>query len=524
MSVVTDALEAATTPRPPGSSGAPARFAVELRDDQHADDVSATVRDTCAELAVTVSVLDAPVLVVEMPGRTFDGVSPAAAFSAAYVLADAVGAPAAEPDLPTAFFPEVDPAEPVQESLGGVPGCNVATEPELAADWALDTIRAREAWALSESLGRPAAGAGIVIAQPDTGVFPHPELEGVDRAGGFDTLDDDSDPTDPLDGFNPGHGTGTASVVVSPKSLTVIGSAPAARHMPIRAIESVIRVTQVSVAKAIDWAVRNDAHVITMSLGGIPSFSLHAALRRAVADNVIVLAAAGNCVRQVVWPARYGECIAVAGVNARDGQWPGSCRGSAVDISAPAQNVWRAARSGGAEQGQGTSFAVAMTAGVAAMWLAHHGRDALIAEAQARGETLQGMFMRLAKATARRPQGWNSGEMGAGIVDAAALLGADLGLGAGLETVTLAQGVAPAPAAGSVASLIAETVGAGAADSVDLHRFGPEIATAILSRALAAEDGLESPPPVRVSAELAAAVPDPELSRWLGIDRHTVPG
>jgi serine protease len=521
MRAVTEALEAATVPRAPGSSRAPARFAVEVGDGQHVNTMSATVREACADLAVTVTALGPQVLVVEMPGRTLDEASPAAAFSAGYVLADAVGSPVAEPDLPTAFFPETDPAEPVQESLGGVPGCNVDTEPGLAADWALAAIRAREAWALSESQGRPAAGAGIVIAQPDTGVFPHPELDAVDRAGGFDTLDDDGDPTDPLDGFNPGHGTGTASVVVSPRSLMVIGSAPAARHMPIRAIESVIRVTQVSVAKAVDWAVRNGAHVITMSLGGLPSFSLHDALQRAVAGNVIVLAAAGNCVREVVWPARYGECVAVAGVNAGDGLWPGTCRGSAVDIAAPAQNVWRAARSGGVEQGQGTSFAVALTAGVAALWLAHHGRDALIAEAQARGETLQGMFLRLARATARRPAGWNSGEMGAGIVDAAALLGADLDVGAGLETVTLAQGVAPAPV-GSVASLLAGKVGATAAGSVDLHRFGPEIAAAVLGHAVAG--GQESAATVAVSPQLAAAVTDPELSRWLGINRSTIGG
>lgn len=521
MRAVTEALEAATVPRVPGSNGAPARFAVEMGDGRDADAMTATVREACADLAVTVTALGEQVLVVEMPDRTLDGASPAAAFSAAYVLADAVGSPAAEPDLPTEFFPETDPAEPVQESLGGVPGCNVDTEPALAADWALAAIRAREAWALSESQGRPAAGAGIVIAQPDTGVFPHPELDGVDRAGGFDTLDDDGDPTDPLDGFNPGHGTATASVVVSPTSLTVIGSAPAARHMPIRAIESVIRVTQVSVAKAVDWAVRNDAHVITMSLGGLPSFSLHDALRRAVAGNVIVLAAAGNCVRQVVFPARYDECVAVAGVNAGDGLWPGTCRGSTVDVSAPAQNVWRAARSGGVEQGQGTSFAVALTAGVAALWLAHHGRDVLIAEARARGETVQAMFMRLAKGTARRPPGWDSGEMGAGIIDAEALLGADLDLGVGLETVTLAQGVAPAPV-GSVASLLAETVGATAADSVDLHRFGPELVAAVLAHAVAG--GQESAPAAAVSPQLAAAVTDSELSRWLGVDRRTVRG
>ena len=51
----------------------------------------------------------------------------------------------------------------------------------------------------------------------------------------------------------------------------------------------------------------------------------------------------GQLRRAVVWPARFDECIAVAGVDARGAKWRGSCSGSAVDVSAPAQNVWRAA-------------------------------------------------------------------------------------------------------------------------------------------------------------------------------------
>src|SRR5262249_42476634 len=156
--------------------------------------------------------------------------------------------------------------------------------------------------------------------------------------------------------------------------------------------------SQVSVARAIDWAVDHGAEVITMSLGGVFSFSLHRSIARAVQADVIVLAAAGNCVRFVVWPARFDECLAVAGTNSPDKPWPGSCRGAAVDVAAPGQNVIRASiprgtGPGGSDvgQGQGTSFAVALTAGVAALWLAHHGRANLIAEARARGETLQAM-------------------------------------------------------------------------------------------------------------------------------------
>ena len=104
--------------------------------------------------------------------------------------------------------------------------------------------------------------------------------------------------------------------------------------MPIRAIMSVISVRQVAVAQAIDYAVDHGAHVVTMSLGGFHVDVLERAVRRAVAADVLVLAA-GNCVRFVVYPAQYDECIAVAGTDASDRPWRGSCRGAAVDISAP---------------------------------------------------------------------------------------------------------------------------------------------------------------------------------------------
>src|SRR4029450_5320445 len=69
------------------------------------------------------------------------------------------------------------------------------------------------------------------------------------------------------------------------------------------------------VAAAIEHATRVECDVITMSLGGPPSLAGHAAVRNAVAKGGIVLAAAGNCVRIVVYPARYDAVIAVAGGN-----------------------------------------------------------------------------------------------------------------------------------------------------------------------------------------------------------------
>ncbi|OWK22165.1 hypothetical protein AJ88_15620 [Mesorhizobium amorphae CCBAU 01583] len=141
-------------------------------------------------------------------------------------------------------------------------------------------------------------------------------------------------------------------------------------------------------AKAVDHAVNISAHVITMSLGGIWSRSLRRAIRKAVEHDVIVIAAAGNCVGLVVWPAAFDDVIAVGGSNVADQMWKGSSHGSKIDFCAPAEFVWRADRKSAADSkgkvsgGQGTSFAAALTAGVAALWLSHFDRAAVIVEAR----------------------------------------------------------------------------------------------------------------------------------------------
>ncbi|WP_109106245.1 S8 family serine peptidase [Azospirillum sp. TSO35-2] len=487
----------------------PARFVFVVPANQDLAAMRSALSTAFASLGGTVepvSVLSPRELALVFPGRRFIG--PAQAFEAAHALEAALRLPVVEADLPHAVMPVhgTDPApdETIEESVETLlPGCWVEPEDRLKdkGDWALGILNVREAWAFAEKAGRPSKGAGIIVAQPDTGIVAHPELDPAHTARGFNVMDGEEprDPTDPMSGGgNPGHGTGTASVLVSPETGVVVGSAPAALHMPIRAIESVVRLSQAKVAQAIDRAVDQGAHVITMSLGGIYSPALRRALERAVAADVIVLAAAGNCVGFVVWPARFDDCIAIGGTNADDKPWPGSCRGPDVDVSAPAQNVYRAsARTGDSGQGQGTSFAVALVAGAAACWLAYHGRANVIAAARARGETVQSLFRRLLKATARRPKEWEPLEMGAGVVDALALLKADLDTGRDTEG-PLATGVAPPPGR-SVRDLVLESVGTPALRApVDWNRFGAELSLAILKTrrkgapAAPLESGLES--------------------------------
>ncbi|HEX6577438.1 MAG TPA: S8 family serine peptidase [Jiangellaceae bacterium] len=337
-----------------------------------------------------------------------------------------------QPDLPSgAMYPPVgvydlDAQDPTIDGAGAQSAHLPGTENPR---WALESMRVPGAWTQE-----PSRGAGISVAQPDTGVTAQPELQpGIDTARQRDLLDNDNDATDPLTRRwwwmdNPGHGTATASVVMSRDPGTVTGSAPGSSLVPLRAIRSVVLVFDGDVARAVEYARRSGCHVITMSLGGVGfSPALRAAINAAIDDGIIVLAAAGNQVGFVVSPANYAEVVAVAATNVRDEPWSGSSHGQLVDISAPGESVHTARARKGADgpvfsvgRSAGTSFAVALTAGVAALWLAHHGRENLISRYGK--AALQAVFIDLVRRTARRPTGWDGSQYGAGIVDADALL------------------------------------------------------------------------------------------------------
>jgi thermitase len=311
-------------------------------------------------------------------------------------------------------------------------------------EWSLQNANVIDAWTLFDN-GQP--GAGVTVGHPDTGFTPHPDLADPGRllvAEGFDFDDDDPNPMDDLDDEfldNPGHGTGTGSVIVSnrgpaaglPPPAFVSGAAPFASLIPIRTTESVVLFSMRGLRRAIDHAVSKNVHVISISLGGpLPSAALRSAIRRATDAGAIVLAAAGNQVGVVVFPAAFEETIAVAASTFDDEEWSGSSRGEAVDITAPGASVWRAKVERGSngffdfsvDRGSGTSFAVATTAGAAALWVSFHGSNNLVSRYGA--AQIARVFKSLLQSTCRTPPGWDTANFGPGIVDARALLAAPL--------------------------------------------------------------------------------------------------
>lgn len=351
-------------------------------------------------------------------------------FDVAQQLVDELALVSCVPDVDPGWIPDDDLMRQAPESIGGIfwALCKSNAPAPTPQRWAVQAVKADQAWSAFGTQGE-----GILIGQPDTGVADHRELDtALDLAKGTDILAGSGLPIDPLSSSmsSPGHGTGTSSVAVSRASLSIIGSAPGATLVPVRCINGVIIGAGGAVASAIDHARLQGCHVITMSLGGpVEGADLKRAIARAVKAGMIVLAAAGNCVPFVVYPAWDRNVIAVAGVNSKDKKWKGSSHGSKVDVSAPAENVYIARRNRPGdsdkslvEPGQGTSFAVALTAGCAALWLARHGVKAVRAEAAKRKTTVHELFRAAVKKTARTPAGWPANSLGSGIVDALALL------------------------------------------------------------------------------------------------------
>ena len=137
-------------------------------------------------------------------------------------------------------------------------------------------------------------GAGQVIAVVDTGVdLTHPDLAG-NLVAGYDFVDKDTVPDD----FNL-HGTHVAGIAAADddNGVGVAGVAPAAKIMPVRALDSDGAGDSAGISNAIVFAADNGATVINLSVGSPSSGgdqALSAAIQHAGQRNIVVVSAAGN--------------------------------------------------------------------------------------------------------------------------------------------------------------------------------------------------------------------------------------
>ncbi|MGC5029912.1 S8 family serine peptidase [Micromonospora sp. DT229] len=227
--------------------------------------------------------------------------------------------------------------------------------------WHLTYLGASKAHEISQ-------GEGVIVAVPDTGIDPHPDLI-KNLLPGIDIT-----PEGNRDGRrdSDGHGTILAGLIVAHgrgSTKGALGIAPKAKVVPIRVSLDSHQVSTDDLARGIDYAVNQGAKVISISIAAGPNIKLQQAIASALRADIVVVAGAGNRPQEVpvAFPAAYPGVIAVGGIDRLGSQAPISVTGPEIDVVAPAEEIHSTSIDGKYSRSRGTSDATAIVAGAAAL-------------------------------------------------------------------------------------------------------------------------------------------------------------
>lgn len=234
--------------------------------------------------------------------------------------------------------------------------------------WGIKRTQALQLWRNANK------GQGITVAVVDTGVdYTHPDLaeniwfneeeianDGIDQDGnGY--IDDSmgwnfsrcaqfvegvcvqaQEPSpDPID--HEGHGTHVAGTIaaVGNNGLGIIGMAPKAKIMAVKALNDLGQGASSDLAEAMVYAVLNGADIVNNSWGcrgrcySVPDFE--GPVQLAYNHGVVLVFSAGNFNDEAAfyYPQNAPETITVAASSYSDTRWNFSNYGPEVDIAAP---------------------------------------------------------------------------------------------------------------------------------------------------------------------------------------------
>lgn len=249
--------------------------------------------------------------------------------------------------------PTINPVVPTSTRIALTDALQVQpmrTPESQSHQWYLDRIHAPDL----QNYDIPSVRVAII----DTGVdTTHPDL--VDHITQTIDIFAESTMSD-----RQGHGTHTAGIIgATPNTQTQTrGICPSCQIIAIKAINDDGYGSDVTVAQGIDDAISAGAKVINLSIGSVNDApAIKAAIERALAADIIVVAAAGNSERnpgEAVFPAAYPGVIAVSAIDKDNNIAPFAQNNTRIDIVAPGVDIVSTSPFGdGYSMEQGTSTA-----------------------------------------------------------------------------------------------------------------------------------------------------------------------
>ena len=277
----------------------------------------------------------------------------------------------------------------------------------------------RNTTAKIDGIDGPDERVDVDIAIIDTGIdVDHPDLNVVGGRHFYSLWGLISFADDAYDDDN-GHGSHCAGIAAAlDNGDGVVGVAPGARLWAVKVLDSTGSGYLSDVIAGIDWVTAHAAtiEVANMSLGAAASSSIfRTAIQNGVATGVVYVVAAGNDAKDVYGadgvfgtsddfiPAAYPEAATISAMCDSDGSPGGSgdstgygnddsfasfsnysrsvvagnpvtSPGKAIDLLMPGVSIYSCWRGGGYGTASGTSMASPHGAGLAALYIAEHGR------------------------------------------------------------------------------------------------------------------------------------------------------
>ena len=277
-------------------------------------------------------------------------------------------------------------------------------------EWYFDAINADFAW------NAGVFGGDVKVAVIDSGVFEHDDLKrniipGKNYVSGYaETYTED----------NSNHGTSVASIIASEcNELATVGISFKSKIIPLKVTNDTSLTIALAVEAIYDAVDLYECDVINLSFGDTSTNNaLYTAIKYAIDNGVIVVAAAGNWGDTgYVYPASYNEVISVANVAQTTNGFSvrsTSQKNDMVDIAAPGYMIHAIFNTGSVGTQSGTSFSCPMVSATAAL------------AKSIDPDITQSEFETLLKASANKAyistSGQDTNAWGAGLLDIEALI------------------------------------------------------------------------------------------------------